>query len=209
MNIYVIGDSISIQYGPYLKSYLSGIIGYARKEGEEEAALNLDNPQGANGGDSGMVLSFLKAKACSGGIPADVLLVNCGLHDIKVNPLTGVKQISPGQYRENLEKILQQAKSMGLGVVWMRTTPCDERIHNKRPDMPFHRFAADGVAYNAIADTVMKSAGIPVIDLYSFTVNLGEELYCDHVHFHEPVRMKQAAFIAGWLQGRFVSGTAS
>jgi len=65
MKLYVIGDSISIQYGPYLEAALRGVMAYARKEGEEEALLNLDIPQGANGGDSGMVLSFLEAKTAA------------------------------------------------------------------------------------------------------------------------------------------------
>jgi hypothetical protein len=93
MKIYVLGDSISIGSGSFLGAYLKGIIEYKRKEGEEEALLNLDKPQWANGGDSGMVLSFLKAKADSGGIDADMLLLNCGLHDIKTDPKTGEKQV--------------------------------------------------------------------------------------------------------------------
>ncbi|MBN1864300.1 MAG: hypothetical protein JW808_05315, partial [Victivallales bacterium] len=76
MRVYVIGDSISIQYGPYLREYLRGFMEYARKEGEAEALLNMDKPLGANGGDSSMVLSFLKAKAAAGGIDADFLLLN-------------------------------------------------------------------------------------------------------------------------------------
>jgi hypothetical protein len=38
-----------------------------------------------------------------------------------------------------------------------------------------------------------------VIDLHSFTANLGPDLYIDHVHFPESIREKQAAYIAGWL----------
>ena len=76
MKIYIIGDSISIHYGPYLQTYLDGVMEYSRKEGEEEALLNLDNPQGANGGDSAMVLSFLESKIDSGGIDADLLHIN-------------------------------------------------------------------------------------------------------------------------------------
>ena len=94
MKFYLIGDSISLHYGPYLKEYLNGIMEYSRKEGEEEAMLNLDKPQGANGGDSSMILSFLEAKATSGGIDADVILLNCGLHDIKTTPATEEKQMS-------------------------------------------------------------------------------------------------------------------
>lgn len=40
---------------------------------------------------------------------------------------------------------------------------------------------------------------VPVLDLYQFTLNLGEESYIDHVHYNEKVRALQAAFIAGSL----------
>jgi len=198
MKVYVIGDSISIQYGPFLEGYLKGIMGYARKEGEEEALLNLDDPQGANGGDSSMVLSFLKGKARSDGIAADLLLVNCGLHDIKTNPSTGRKQVPLPKYEENLRAILQTVAAMRPQVIWVRTTPCDEMVHN-RPGMSFYRFSADCTSYNHAADRIMGDAGVPSIDLHTFTLNLGSDLFCDHVHFCDHVREKQAAFIAGWL----------
>jgi lysophospholipase L1-like esterase len=200
MKLYVIGDSISIQYGPYLEADLRGVMGYARKEGEEEALLNLDIPQGANGGDSSMVRAFLAAKAAAGGIDADLLLLNCGLHDIKTDPATGAKQIPIEKYVQNLAQIVQIVRTMGPTLVWLRTTPCDETIHN-HAGMAFHRFAADGRAYNAVADGIMAEHEIPSIDLYTFTRNLGDDLYCDHVHFHDHIRRQQAAFIAGWLAG--------
>jgi lysophospholipase L1-like esterase len=204
MKIYVIGDSISLHYGPCLQGYLRGVMDYSRKAGEEEAMLNLDNPQGANGGDSGMVLAYLQAKARAGGIDADRLLLNCGLHDIKTNPETGAKQVPLDRYRDNLQAILQTVSAMRPKLVWIRTTPCDEAIHNPRmPD--FHRFAADGIAYNRAADEIMAAAHVPAIDLYTFTLNLGDDLYCDHVHFHEHIREKQAAFIAGWLTAQEAS----
>lgn len=196
--LYIIGDSISIQYGPYLQQALQGVMHYARKEGETEALLNLDNPQGANGGDSSMVLAFLQGMAQQGSIDADLLLVNCGLHDIKTNPQTGQRQIGIDGYAENLRAIVALAATMPLSMAWIRTTPCDEYVHNQ-PHMAFHRFAADCDAYNTVADNIMHTAGIPIIDLYTFTRNLGADLYCDHVHFHEPVRAQQAAFLAGWL----------
>jgi len=198
MRIYVLGDSISIQYGPYLQAYLDGVMEYARKAGEEEALLNLDNPQGANGGDSDRVASFLQSKAAAGGIDADLLLLNCGLHDIKTNPVSGTRQVPLDRYRENLNAIVRIVDGMKPTLVWIRTTPCDERVHNRK-GMGFHRFAADCAAYNKVADQVMTAAHVPIIDLHGFTVRLGENLYCDHVHFHDPVREKQAAFIAGWI----------
>ena len=201
MKIYVIGDSISIQYGPYLQGYLKGFMEYSRKEGEREALANLDYPQGANGGDSSMVLSFLRDKARTGGIDTDLLLVNCGLHDIKTDTVSGKKQVSIDLYEQNLRAMVDVVASMGLKLVWIRTTPCDEAVHN-RGRMEFLRFSADNIAYNRVADQVMSEAGVPAIDLYTFTTNLGPDLYCDHVHFHVPVREKHAAFIAGWLAGQ-------
>lgn len=198
MRIYVLGDSISIHYGPYLRTHLHNIMDYSRKEGEEDALLNPDNPQGANGGDSSMVLSFLNEKAKSGGIDADILLVNCGLHDIKTDPNTGARQVPISKYTENLRAIVQTVAGMKPDLVWVRTTPCDEAVHNNK-EKGFYRFKADCLAYNQAADQVMKEAGVPSIDLYSFTLNMGPDLYCDHVHFHEHIRERQAAFIAGWL----------
>lgn len=114
----------------FLKIYLNGAMGYSRKEGEEEALLNLDNPQGANGGDSSMVLSFLRGKQESEGIDADLLLLNCGLHDIKTEPSTVKREISIDDYADNLPAIVQTVSNMKPGLVWIRTTPCDEAVHN-------------------------------------------------------------------------------
>lgn len=200
MKIYVIGDSISIQFGPYLEGYLKGIMAYSRKAGTEEALLNLDQPQGANGGDSSMVLAYLKERLRTGGIDADLLLVNCGLHDIKTDPTTGAKQVPLDQYERNLRAMLETVEEMRPRFVWIRTTPCDESVHNRNRNGAFLRFAADCAAYNAAADRIMRDAGVPSIDLHTFTENLGPDLYCDHVHFHDAIRQKQAAFIAGWLQ---------
>lgn len=200
MKLYLIGDSISLYYGPYLHAALDGVMVYARKEGEEEAVLNLDNPQGANGGDSGMVRAFLAAKIAAGDLDADLLLVNAGLHDIKTDPRTGRKQVPLDAYQANLRAIVAMAEPLPAQLIWIRTTPCDERVHN-HAGMAFHRFAADCTAYNAAADAIMAAAGVPSIDLHTFTRNLGADLYCDHVHFYEHVREKQGAFMAGWVMG--------
>ncbi len=198
MKVYVIGDSISVHYGPFLKQYLAGVMEYDHKAGAQEALKNLDLPAGANGGDSSQVLLFVEAVAKAGGFNADILLLNCGLHDIKRDPATGSYQVPIDAYEANLRALVRTIQSMPIRLVWMRTTPCDEQVHNTR-NKQFHRYAADCAAYNAIADRVMAEAGVPVIDLYTFTCNLGPDLYCDHVHFPIPIREKQAAFLAGWL----------
>ncbi len=198
MNIFVLGDSISIHYGPFLERYLAGSMGYARKSGEEEALKNLDVPCGANGGDSSMVLAYLRAQKKFGTFPHDLLMLNCGLHDIKTDVATGQKQVPLELYQKNLQEIIQCVQTLQTALVWLRTTPVVDIIHNK-PDAGFHRFASDVDVYNSAADALMKDAGIPVIDLYAFTQNMSDDRYCDHVHFKEHVQEKQAAFIAGWL----------
>lgn len=198
MRIFLIGDSISIHYGPYLEEYLRGTADYSRKGGMDAALKDLDSALGANGGDSSNVLAYMRAKASTGGFDADLLMVNCGLHDVKTNPLTGAKQIPEEKYSENLEGIVHTAASIGLPMIWISTTPCEEKVHNAI-SKSFFRYSHDVVAYNKIAARVMASAGVPVLDLYTFTLNCGKELYCDHVHFSDAVRRLQAAFIAGWI----------
>jgi lysophospholipase L1-like esterase len=204
MKIYVVGDSISIQYGPYLKKYLNEKIEYSRKEGEEEALLDLDNPQGANGGDSKMVRIFLEALFRSGKIDANCIVLNCGLHDIKTNPSTKIQQIPIEEYEQNLKAIIKLFQNSKIKLIWVRTTPCVDKVHNT-PDSKFHRYSNDNIKYNNIADHLMQQANIPMIDLFSFTQKLGPDLYCDHVHFHEHIREKQGAFIAGWLENYYNS----
>ena len=160
--------------------------------------MNFDDPPGLNGRDSSAVLAWLNEKARGGGIKADLLLLNCGLHDIKTDPHTHTKQVPIKQYESNLRAIVQTVADMRPQLVWVRTTPCDETVHN-RTGMSFFRFSADCIAYNQAADEIMKEAGVPAIDLHAFTVSLGPDLHCDHVHFHDHIREKQAALIAGWL----------
>jgi hypothetical protein len=197
--VFVIGDSISVQYGTYLERYLTGLFVYARKTDAEPGLHGLDVPQDANAGDSSQVLLYLRTVQEAGGIKADLLLLNCGLHDMRTDPTTGAKQVPLEQYVENLGEIVLLAQAMGPQLIWVRTTPCDENVHNTR-DVGFHRFAADCRAYNEAADRVMADAGVESIDLCTFTLNQGRDLYCDHVHFHEHIRDKQAAYIAGWLE---------
>ncbi|MFA6294059.1 MAG: SGNH/GDSL hydrolase family protein [Victivallales bacterium] len=202
-SVYVIGDSISVQNGPYLEPLLQPDIAYRRKPGNVEALKNLDLPAGANSGDSSSVLKFLSAGIPAGEVKADLLLINCGLHDIKTDPATGVRKVSPEEYEGNLTKIIELAEINHQPLAWILTTPCDENVHN-RNKIDFHRFAADAVSCNEIAMRVMAAHEIPIIDLHSFTAGLGgAEIYCDHVHFVDSVRQSQAGFLARWIRNYF------
>ncbi len=195
--LFVIGDSISIQYGPYLEALLAGKLSYDRKRdtGNECALADLNIAGGANGGDSSMVLAYLRHRRATDPILADYLLLNCGLHDIKAHPTNHALQIPLDQYRKNLAAILDEARAAHLRVLWVRTTPVIDEIHNTRV-FDFHRHAAGVAAYNEAADTIMRADGIPILDLHTFSQSLLPAGFIDHVHYSEEARAKQAAFLA-------------
>jgi lysophospholipase L1-like esterase len=199
-SVYVIGDSISLEYGPFLKQMLGGEWRYSRKEGEQEALLNLDNPRGANGGDSAMVLAFLTGLRQRGGFRVDVMLVNCGLHDIKRDQATAQLAVDAESYRQNLGAIVDVVKDLAGQMVWVTTTSVDDELHRQR-GAGFDRLQADVVAYRRVAADVMRERKVPVLDLGGFTDRLGggREIYRDGVHVHPTIQQQQAAYIAGWL----------
>ena len=196
--LHIIGDSISIHYGPYLQAMLVGVMTYSRKTAPDGS---LDDTGAANGGDSSMVLDYLRTLQPDRSF--DILLINCGLHDIKRDITTHTVQVPLDQYETNLREILAQAHRLAARTIWVRTTPVIDERHNQL-NITFRRFEADVEAYNAAADRIMQKRGIALIDLFTFTRNLGPDVYADHVHFTPEVRTQQAAFIAGhfYLLGR-------
>lgn len=198
-SVFLIGDSISIQYGPYLEEYLAGPISFERKTDDGQAQKNLDVPAGANGGDSRMVLAYLRKKIQEPAFQPDYLVLNCGLHDIKRDPKTGVIQVTADEYRNNLLSIIELTKSKNIAMIWVRTTPVVDSIHNTR-SKTIRRYAADVATYNAIADETFTRNNVPMVDLFGFTQKLGSEQFIDHVHYNEHTRALQAAFLAGSIQ---------
>ena len=195
--LFVIGDSISMHYGPWLKSFVGDAFAYGRK-GEFAEWGDLDYASKANGGDSSQALTYLK-DIIAEGFTTDYLLLNCGLHDLRVNPENGKYQVPLADYSVNLKALIELCREHNFQTIWVRTTPVDELIHNSL-SRETHRFEADVDAYNVAADMVMNECNVPAIDLFGFTNLLDEPLFCDHAHFHEPVRKLQAAYIAGFLK---------
>ena len=203
---FLLGDSISLQYGPFLAEMLADRFVLQQKEGQERALANLDLPVGANGGDSSHCLRYARASQRLRDDPPRYFLLNCGLHDIKADPATGSLVTPPDLYTANLRDLVQLLQSLGTRLIWLSTTPVDEAAHNP-PSAGFFRFNRDVQRYNQAAADVMARARVPVIDLHRFTLSLGtpaQTLY-DGRHAHEPVRRLQAAYIAGWLDASLPS----
>lgn len=203
LRLFVLGDSVSLHYSPYLARELGTSWECERKPGREE---NPDQGTGANGGDSAAVSAYLAQRLNSGGIAADWLLFNCGLHDIKSSRQTGRLQVALPDYAANLRVALETVRQLGLRPMWVRTTPVVEALHNAvSGPKEFNRFAQDVVAYNAVADRIMGVGKVPTIDLFSFTSPLLPEGTYDGVHFNEAVRSRQAKFVA--REVRRIAGT--
>ncbi|MFH0921567.1 MAG: SGNH/GDSL hydrolase family protein [Fibrobacterota bacterium] len=194
MSLHVVGDSISIDYGPHLERFLKPGIRYSRKEGQYK---NLDVPEGANGGDSSRVLRYLEWLG-EKGFRTDCLAVNCGLHDIKQDPVSGKFQVEINRYRENLLEIVKTGARLSGLMGWITTTPVDDETHRKHLK-DFVRRNANVTAYNAAALEIMSAAGVRIIDMHAFVLGLTGLLYRDHVHFLPEICRQQGEFIAGEL----------
>lgn len=197
--IFVIGDSVSIHYGPYLKKIIEDKFDYDRKRGIEQALADLDKPIGANAGDSKMVLEYL-IEEFEKNTKYDILLINCGLHDIRVDRFSNKIKVELEEYKLNLNKIIKLSKVMANETIWIGLTPVVDKIHNSRKGGCL-RYSKDVISYDNSAKQIMRECNIPYIDIYNFTKNLGADIYSDHVHFKEDVKKLQAAFIAEYLRG--------
>jgi lysophospholipase L1-like esterase len=192
--VFIIGDSISIHYGPYLQHFLGDQYQYERKGGVHSQMNKPDIPEGANGGDSKRVVAYLDSLYHTSQFQTDYLVVNCGLHDIKILSSNGETSVSPEEYVQNLSEMIRLSKAMSTRLIWIRSTPVVDSIHNTK--VHFKRFNKDVMRYNHLADSVMNAAQVPIIDLYSFTLKFGNDNYEDHVHFKKHIRIKQARYIA-------------
>lgn len=195
--LFVLGDSISLHYEPYLRDFVGEYYEYDRKGDSLERSVNSFDK---NAGDSQMVLSYLKSRLDEG-FQTDVLMLNCGLHDIKVYKKDGNKHKVPlEEYKKNLSEVAELAKKCAKITVWLTTTHVDDEQHKKH-SYHFDRFNADVIAYNEASVQIFTDIDAEILDLNTFTCKLGKQVFCDHIHFDESIREIQGAYIAGFLIG--------
>jgi hypothetical protein len=194
-SVHIVGDSISIQYGPYLSRSIAPWADYSRKEGHPGG--NLDIPMGANGGPSTHVLEYIRA-CLEVRRHWHILAINCGLHDL-ITELDGRSRVPIDLYEKNLQAVFVICPKIADHTIWITTTGFDENIHNSIAK-DFKRHEAEHKKYDAVARGVCRRNNIPIADLCQFTFTLPGPLYCDHVHFNETVREAQGCFLAGYLK---------
>jgi len=168
MQVILIGDSIRHGYQPVVSEILAG-------------KADVWGPD-ANGGDSRNVLDHLEEWVL--GRQADVVHLNCGLHDIKRT--TAGYQVPLDRYAANLREIVRRVKSEWSGeLIWATTTPVLEKRHNRGG--PFERHVSAVESYNAAARQIMEERGVQVNDLYEVIRRAGPErcLKEDGVHMNE------------------------
>lgn len=118
------------------------------------------------------------------GQSADIVHVNCGLHDLRINPGESTHQVAIDHYARNLAEIFTLIRADGHGeLIWATITPLNEQRH--QDSRPSRRYAADVDLYNKVALDVARKHGARINDLHQSVVSAGANrlLGPDGVHF--------------------------
>ncbi len=167
--VILLGDSIRMNYQQRVKNDLKGIAKvWFPKENGRHTAYTLKKLD-----------YWLKGHS-----PA-VIHINCGLHDMWLEP-QGKCRFSPKVYGENLKSILLRLREMtDATIILALTTPVNEqyqktsktygRIVRREKDIP---------EYNKVAINVAKELNVRVNDLYSPLASSGKNVVIckDGVH---------------------------
>lgn len=184
--ITLIGDSIRMAYEPVVKTKLQG---RCEVWGPVE-----------NGGTSANVLKNLDEWCI--GRPADVIHVNCGLHDLKrMGDLS--KNTTPlDEYERDVRRVLERLKKeTAARIIWAATTPVIDEWHLRVKK--FARRQEEVLAYNAASSAVARSLGVEINDLHAVIWTAGPErcLQPDGVHMNPTGNELLAAAVAACVEG--------
>ena len=170
LKVTLIGDSISGGYTPVVTGLLEG-------------TAEVSRPQAA-GGTSGYILAMLEDWCVRA--PADVIHLNCGLHDIVRLYGPHKSRIPIAAYRENVRTILDTlVEFTDAKVIWATTTPVDERAYLARCRLVCKE--EDVEAYNRVSVVAACELGVTVNDLHAAVMSAGRDTLLgeDGVHYTE------------------------
>jgi len=185
----IIGDSISIGYTPLVEQELAGEFAVRHNEGNASDSRNI----------IAMLDDYLAADA-----DAQLVHLNCGLHDIKLAVGGRGHQVPLHEYRENLNETATRLRAAGRQLVWAMTTPVLDQRHRATHQV-FHRHNKDVLARNAVAGEIMAQAGAAINDLYA-AVNSDDPELCigdDGVHMTEAGSKLLGAAVARAVREHF------
>lgn len=155
--VLLIGDSISMGYGPY-----------ATKRLKDVADVHKIPENGAHTRNG-----LAKLDQWLGKTPWAVIHFNWGLHDL----VEGGKAVPIDEYKENMEKLVTRLGKTGAVLIFATTTPVPPKNARKRTD-------ADVVLYNMAAAEIARKHGARINDLYAAAKpRLEEWQQKDDVHF--------------------------
>ncbi|MHC4302510.1 MAG: GDSL-type esterase/lipase family protein [Planctomycetota bacterium] len=152
--VLIIGDSISIGYFKPVQEMLKGRAVVEHNAGNAAHTAN----------------GLAKLDEWLGETRWDVIHFNHGLHDLKYiddkgknAPVDqGKQQIPIDQYEKNLDELVRRLDKTGAKLIFANTTPV--------PYGTKMRVEGDAKVYNVAAERIMKKHGVPVNDLYSFSM---------------------------------------
>jgi isoamyl acetate esterase len=106
---------------------------------------------------------------------ADLIHLNCGLHDLRYNPDRVEPMVSPDEYADNLDRI--------FATVRATTTPINEQWHQAHRQS--YRYEVDVIRYNTLALQVAVNHQVLINDLYQVVIAHGRDalLREDGLHF--------------------------
>lgn len=189
--VFIIGDSISMGYTPFVTKILEGKA-IVTRPGENCGPTET----GVNNMDKWL-----------GGKTFKVIYFNFGLHDLKhINAITkkaSGKATDPvladiPTYMANLDIIIQKLKAASHKVIFATTTPVPEKSGSP------YRDKAMPPKYNEAAKAIMKKNNIEVDDLYNFVLpQVAEIQRPNNVHYtdkgYEILAGRVAATISKYL----------
>lgn len=163
------GDSIRISYFPLVERQL-------------ETEFDLWGPKD-NGGTSRHTLALLPDWLADR--TADLIHINCGLHDIAIDPPGQSNRVELAEYEENLRGIFTLLQGTEARILWATTTPVLSERH--RAKKGFDRREEDVLRYNAAALAIAQSFEAEVDDLHGVIEKGGVEdcLSMDGVHMSD------------------------
>lgn len=180
--VLLMGDSVSIGYGPFVRRELEGVANVHRVP--------------ANCGATKTALSdYGLARWLKEGEKWDLIVFNHGLHDAAyrfengldkdkdgryASPALGCKPyVSVEEYEKNLQTIIGVLRQTGARLVFATTTPIPNSLADKYVEN-------SELPYNEVAKKVMQAENIPVVDLWSVVKPNQDKLQLPrNVHFRD------------------------